>query len=57
MVGGTSGIDKRIDIIATAMRSGLTIFDLQELELAYAPPFSSAKDMTNFAGYVAANIL
>lgn len=56
MVGFT-GVDKRIDVLATALRSGLTVYDLQELELAYAPPYSSAKDPVNMAGYVASNIL
>ena len=54
---GKEGVDKRIDVIATAIRAGMTAYDLQELELAYAPPFSSAKDPVNMAGYVAANIL
>ncbi|MDD4803438.1 MAG: CoA-disulfide reductase [Syntrophomonas sp.] len=54
---GYSGVDKRIDVIATAIHGGMTVYDLQELELAYAPPFSSAKDPVNFAGYTAANIL
>ncbi|MBM7647474.1 CoA-disulfide reductase [Bacillus ectoiniformans] len=54
---GTDGVDKRIDVIATAIKGGLTIFDLTELELAYAPPFSSAKDPVNMAGYVAANMV
>ncbi|MCR4399937.1 MAG: rhodanese-like domain-containing protein, partial [Syntrophomonadaceae bacterium] len=49
--------DKRIDVLATAIRAGMTVFDLQELELAYAPPFSSAKDPVNMAGYTAGNIL
>ena len=44
-------------MLATALRAGLTVFDLEELELAYAPPFSSAKDPVNIAGYAAANIL
>lgn len=56
IVGG-KGVDKRIDVIATAIRAGMTVYDLQELELAYAPPFSSAKDPVNMAGYVAGNIL
>ncbi|VFQ44770.1 FAD-dependent oxidoreductase [Desulfoluna butyratoxydans] len=56
IVGG-KGVDKRIDVIATAIKAGMTVFDLQELELAYAPPFSSAKDPVNIAGYVAGNIL
>lgn len=54
---GVIGVDKRIDVLATAIRAGMTVFDLEELELAYAPPFSSAKDPVNIAGYVAANIL
>ncbi|WP_071459117.1 CoA-disulfide reductase [Bacillus massilinigeriensis] len=54
---GKDGVDKRIDVIATAIRGGLSVHDLQELELAYAPPFSSAKDPVNMAGYVAANIV
>ncbi|SMC76426.1 FAD-dependent oxidoreductase [Papillibacter cinnamivorans] len=54
---GFDGVDKRIDVIASAMRSGLTVFDLTRLELAYAPPFSSAKDPVNMAGFVAENIL
>ncbi|MCR8642705.1 CoA-disulfide reductase [Paenibacillus sp. N1-5-1-14] len=51
------GADKRIDVIATAMRGGLTVTELPELELAYAPPYSSAKDPVNMAGYVATNIV
>jgi len=54
---GAVGIDKRIDVIATAIRSVLTVFDLEELELCYAPPFGSAKDPVNYAGFVAANII
>ncbi|MDH7498597.1 MAG: rhodanese-like domain-containing protein, partial [Syntrophomonadaceae bacterium] len=54
---GFEGVDKRIDVLATAIRAGMTVFDLQELELAYAPPFSSAKDPVNMAGYTAGNIL
>lgn len=54
---GVSGVDKRIDDIANAIRFGMTVYDLQEMELAYAPPFSSAKDPVNIAGYVGANIL
>jgi len=53
---GYDGVDKRLDVIATAMRAGMTIYDLTELELAYAPPFSSAKDPVNMAGFVAENI-
>ncbi len=54
---GFEGVDKRIDVLATAIRAGMTVFDLQELELAYAPPFSSAKDPVNLAGYTAGNIV
>lgn len=54
---GYEGVDKRIDVIATALRAGMTVFDLQELELAYAPPFSSAKDPVNMTGYAAANLV
>ncbi|QTL99028.1 CoA-disulfide reductase [Iocasia frigidifontis] len=54
---GHDGVDKRIDILATAVRHGLTVFDLQELELAYAPPYGSAKDPVNMAGFAAGNIL
>ncbi|MBD3343666.1 MAG: pyridine nucleotide-disulfide oxidoreductase, partial [Chitinivibrionales bacterium] len=53
---GKKGVDKRIDVFATAIRHGLTIDDLTELELAYAPPFGSAKDPVNMAGFVAENI-
>ncbi len=56
IVGG-DGVDKRIDVLAVAIRAGMTVFDLQELELAYAPPYGSAKDPVNIAGYAAANIL
>lgn len=56
-ITGGKGVDKRIDVIATAIRARMTIFDLQELELAYAPPFSSAKDPVNMAGFVAGNIM
>ncbi len=54
---GSKGVDKRIDIFATAIRAGMTVFDLQELELAYAPPYGSGKDAVNMAGFVAGNIL
>lgn len=54
---GTEGLDKRIDVIATAIRAGLTAPELADLELAYAPPFGSAKDPVNMLGYVAENIL
>lgn len=53
---GQKGVDKRIDVLATAIKSGLTIFDLPELELTYAPPFGSAKDPVNMIGYAAMNI-
>lgn len=53
---GAKGADKRIDVLATAIKGGLTIYDLPELELAYAPPFSSAKDPVNILGYVAQNM-
>lgn len=54
---GYEGVDKRIDVIATTIRLGGTVYDLAELELTYAPPFSSAKDPVNMAGFVAENIL
>lgn len=54
---GADGADKRIDVIATVIRSGGTVADLADLELAYAPPFGSAKDPVNIAGYVALNVL
>lgn len=54
---GEDGVDKRVDVVATAIRNGLTVYDLEELELAYAPPFGSAKDAVNYAGFVAANLL
>ncbi len=54
---GYDGVDKRIDVIATAIRLGASVYDLTELELAYAPPYSSAKDPVNMAGYTAVNQL
>ena len=54
---GTEGVDKRIDVIATAMRGDITAPELADLELAYAPPFGSAKDPINMLGYVAENLL
>jgi NADPH-dependent 2,4-dienoyl-CoA reductase/sulfur reductase-like enzyme/rhodanese-related sulfurtransferase len=54
---GREGVDKRIDVLATAIRGSMTVYDLEELELAYAPPYSSAKDPVNIAGFVASNIL
>lgn len=56
IVGGT-GVDKRCDVFATAIRAKMTAFDLTELELCYAPPYSSAKDPVNMAGFVIENIL
>ncbi len=56
-VVGFDGVDKRLDVFATALRAGLTVFDLEHLELAYAPPFGSAKDPVNMAGFVASNLL
>lgn len=55
-VGG-EGVDKRIDVLATAIRGNLTVYDLPDIQLCYAPPFSSAKDPVNIAGYVATNVL
>ena len=54
---GIEGVDKRIDVIATAMRGGITAPELADLELAYAPPFGSAKDAVNMLGYVAENVV
>ena len=54
---GREGVDKRIDVIATAMRGGITAPELADLELAYAPPFGSAKDPVNMLGYIAENVL
>lgn len=54
---GKEGVDKRIDVIATAMRGGITAPELADLELAYAPPFGSAKDPVNMLGYIAENVL
>ncbi|MFX0019850.1 MAG: FAD-dependent oxidoreductase [Promethearchaeota archaeon] len=55
-VGG-SGTEKRIDVISTVIKFGGTVFDLEELELTYAPPFGSAKDPVNMAGFVGANVI
>ena len=55
-VGG-AGVDKRIDVLAVAIQAGMTVFDLEEMELAYAPQFGSAKDPINMAGFVAAGLL
>jgi NADPH-dependent 2,4-dienoyl-CoA reductase/sulfur reductase-like enzyme/rhodanese-related sulfurtransferase len=54
---GKAGVDKRVDVLAMAIRGGLTVFDLEDAELCYAPPFGSAKDPVNMAGFVAANVL
>lgn len=53
---GVTGVDKRVDILATAITGGLTVHDLENLDLAYAPPFGSANDPINMAGFVASNI-
>ncbi len=52
---GLAGVDKRLDVLATAIAGGLTIDDVAQLELSYAPPFGSAKDIVNLAGFTAAN--
>ncbi len=54
---GQDGVDKRIDVLAAALRAGLTVHDVADMELAYAPPFGSAKDPVNIAGMIAENIL
>lgn len=54
---GFYGVDKRCDVLATAIRSGMTAFDLTRLELCYAPPYSSAKDPVNMAGFVIENVI
>jgi NADPH-dependent 2,4-dienoyl-CoA reductase/sulfur reductase-like enzyme/rhodanese-related sulfurtransferase len=54
---GSSGIDKRIDVLSTALQARMTIFDLEHLELSYSPPYSSAKDAVNVAGFVGGNVL
>jgi len=54
---GADGIDKRIDVLAVAMRAHMTVHDLKDLELSYAPPYGSAKDPVNYAGFVASNVL
>ena len=53
---GREGVDKRIDVLATAIRAGLTALSLTELDLAYAPPYSSAKDPVNMAGFMIENL-
>ena len=55
-VGG-AGVDKRIDVLAVAIQAGMTVFDLEEMELAYAPQYGSAKDPINMAGFVAGGLL
>jgi len=55
-VGG-AGVDKRIDVLAVAIQAGMTVFDLEEMELAYAPQYGSAKDPINLAGFVAGGLL
>jgi hypothetical protein len=55
-VGG-SGVDKRIDVLSVAIQAGMTVFDLEEMELAYAPQFGAAKDPVNMAGFVAAGLI
>ncbi|HUE71086.1 MAG TPA: FAD-dependent oxidoreductase [Pirellulaceae bacterium] len=56
VVGG-AGVDKRIDVLAVAIQGGMTVFDLEEMELAYAPQYGSAKDPINMAGFVAGGLL
>lgn len=56
VVGG-AGVDKRIDVLAVAIQAGMSVFDLEEMELAYAPQYGSAKDPINMAGFVAAGLL
>jgi rhodanese-related sulfurtransferase len=55
-VGG-AGVDKRIDVLAVAIQAGMTVFDLEEMEMAYSPQYGSAKDPINMAGFVAAGLL
>ena len=55
-VGG-GGVDKRIDVLAVAIQAGMTVFDLEEMELAYAPQYGSAKDPINMAGFVAGGLM
>jgi NADPH-dependent 2,4-dienoyl-CoA reductase/sulfur reductase-like enzyme/rhodanese-related sulfurtransferase len=54
---GWDGVDKRIDVLAVALRAGMTVFDLEHLELAYAPPYGSAKDPVNMVGFLGSNLL
>jgi hypothetical protein len=55
--GGQDGVEKRIDALAMAIQMGATVYDLEEAELCYAPPYGSAKDPVNFAGMVPADVL
>jgi NADPH-dependent 2,4-dienoyl-CoA reductase/sulfur reductase-like enzyme/rhodanese-related sulfurtransferase len=54
---GWDGVDKRIDVLAVAIRAGMTVFDLEHVELAYAPPYGAAKDPINMAGFLGSNLL
>ena len=54
---GWDGVDKRVDVLAVIVRAGMTVFDLEHLELAYAPPYGAAKDPLNMIGFQAANLL
>ncbi|SFD12223.1 CoA-disulfide reductase [Clostridium uliginosum] len=54
---GIDGVEKRIDVLATAIKGNLTVFDLQDVEPCYAPPYNSAKDPVNMLGYYASNII
>ncbi|KAK0649595.1 hypothetical protein B0T16DRAFT_325494 [Cercophora newfieldiana] len=54
---GVAGVDKRIDVLSTAIQGNMTIFDLEHLELAYAPPYGSAKDPVNMVGFIGSNLL
>lgn len=56
-IAGRDGVDKRIDILALAVRKGMTVYELEDVELAYAPPFGSAKDPINMVGFVGSNLL
>ncbi len=56
-VVGRAGVDKRLDVLATAMQADMTVLDLEHLELGYAPPYGSAKDPVNIVGFVAANVM
>ena len=53
---GENGIDKRVDVLATAIAGKMSVFDLENLDLAYSPPFGSANDPVNMAGFVAGHI-